>query len=138
MDMETNPLKLLCGATVGWRGLNGEIYTGQVGSYRQVRGHFVMHIIRPDGKTLRQVVSEVEPGATDDFCIINHGPESIEYGLRLADLILQGKACRVPINHQMTTLAATALALQAQYKDLCEQHARTAAADTPAAKAAKA
>ncbi|MCJ9428573.1 hypothetical protein [Kordiimonas marina] len=64
------------------------------------------------------VVDITEQTADGTICVLKHGPQSIEYGLRLAEAVLQAEAVRVPINAQMTTLAATCLALEQQLSAL--------------------
>lgn len=112
--MQTNEFGILVGSIVGWQTTGGKMLTGKVTSYRAGKDRLRLQILRDDGSRLWIMADIIENNVSETFCVIKHGPTSLEYGLLLAELILEGKGTTRPVNVQLTTLAATAIALKEQ------------------------
>lgn len=125
---EQLPFNLLTGATIEWRGRGGLKLTGEVVAYRSNGdGRTVLQVRTEDSQVLWLFVDviEQEPGLA--FCVLKHTPTTIEYGLRLAEQIMEGKGTHLPVNAEMTTLAATCLALEQELAILSAPHNQEAA-----------
>ena len=134
--MLERPITLLIGATVAWRNRDRTI-TGTVESYRQAGDRYVLQIKLQDDSHVWITAEEHQDGPAENMWVLKHGPTTIEYGLALADLLLAGKGTHSPINHQLTTLAATAVALHDQVVAANQQIADLTADPAPAAKPAR-
>lgn len=125
--LSASPLSLLTGCTVGWIGRDGKMNQGEVTAYRYERQRLVLQILLPNDKHIWMFSDVVEDTYQETFCVLQHGPSSLDYGLDLADQIMNGIGSIRPINVQLTTLAATCLALEAQLKNLTEKPDEVAA-----------
>ena len=111
------PSNIMIGAQVGWK-VGSQSVCGEVIARRSHEGLGQLLLVRlPEGNTVWMVADTTDVIDGQQFAVLKHGPNSISYGIEIAEHILMGKELTLPVNFQMTTLAATVLALRAMWEE---------------------